>query len=88
MQKLKQDSRFGIGNNLKRLRLRKGYTQVDVAAQLDLYGMNVSRVTYNKMEHNYYPIRIQELLVFKIIFDCEFNEFFEGIEYPVRVDKS
>jgi len=51
MQKLKQDSRFG-------------------------------------MEHNYYPIRIQELLLFKIIFDCEFNEFFEGIEYPVRVDKS
>jgi len=82
MQKLKQDKDVGIGENLRKLRSRKGYTQVDVVAKLELYGINVSRVTYNKMEHNYYPIRINELLALKLIYECEFHEFFEGLEYP------
>jgi len=51
-------------------------------AKLDLYGIEVGRVTYNKMEHNYYSIRIKELMALKQIFDCEFNEFFEAIELP------
>ena len=82
VQKLKQDNEFGIGQNLRRLRIRKGLTQVQVVAKLDLYGIEVGRVTYNKMEHNYYSIRIKELMALKQIFECEFNEFFEGIELP------
>jgi len=85
MQKLKQDKDVGIGENLRRLRSRKGYTQVDVVAKLELYGINVSRVTYNKMEHNYYPIRINELLAFKLIYECDFHEFFEGLAYPKQI---
>ena len=82
MQKLKQDKVFGIGDNLRRQRKRKGYTQVDIAAKLDLYGLNISRVTYNKMEHNNYSIRINELLALKLILDCDFEDFFQDIEYP------
>lgn len=78
MQKLKQDKVFGIGDNLRRLRKRKGYTQVDIAAKLDLYGLNISRVTYNKN----YSIRINELLALKLILDCDFEDFFQDIEYP------
>ncbi len=85
MQKLKQDKNIGIGDNLRKLRMRKGYTQVDVVAKFELYGINVSRVTYNKMEHNYYPIRINELLALKLIYGCEFDEFFEGLEYPKKI---
>jgi len=82
MQKLKQDKNNGIGDNLRKLRIRKGYSQIEVVAKLELYGINVSRVTYNKMEHSYYSIRINELLTLKTIFDCEFDEFFEGLQYP------
>jgi len=85
MQKLKQDKDVGIGENLRKLRSQKGYTQVDVVAKLELYGINVSRVTYNKMEHNYYPIRINELLALKMIYECEFYEFFDGLEYPKQI---
>ena len=46
MQKLKQDKVFGIGDNLRRLRKRKGYTQVDIAAKLDLYGLNTVSYTH------------------------------------------
>jgi len=82
MQKLKQDKNSGIGDNLRKLRIRKGYSQIEVVAKLELYGINVSRVTYNKMEHSYYSIRVNELLALKIIFDCDFEEFFRDLEYP------
>lgn len=81
MQKLKQDMEYGIGENLRKLRNQKGYTQVDVVAKLELLGLNVSRVTYNKMEHNYYPIRIKELLALKLIYECKIEDFFWGLEY-------
>lgn len=82
MTKLKQSRDIGIGDNLRRLRELKGYSQVEVSGQFDLYGLNVSRVTYNKMEHNDYSIRIKELLALKLIFECEFEDFFEGLEFP------
>ena len=82
MQKLKQDELFGIGKNLRRLRKLKGYTQVAMVAKLDLYGLNISRVTYNKMEHNKYSIRINELLALKLILECDFDDFFKDIDYP------
>lgn len=82
MQKLKQDKNNGIGDNLRRLRVRKRYSQIEVVAKLELYGINVSRVTYNKMEHSYYSIRVNELLALKLIFDCKIDEFFANLEYP------
>lgn len=82
MQKLKQDKQIGIGDNLRKLRTKKGFSQVDVVAKLELYGINISRVTYNKMEHNYYSIRTNELLALKLIYECEFNDFFQNLNYP------
>ena len=73
MQKIKQDETFGLGENLKKLRKRKNYTQEQVSAKLELYGIDISRVTYNKMEKNYYSIRLKE------IFNCEFADFFEDL---------
>ncbi|MCH1948199.1 helix-turn-helix domain-containing protein [Enterocloster sp. OA13] len=82
MQKLKQEKKIGIGENLRRLRISKGFSQVEVVARLELYGINICRVTYNKMEHNNYSIRINELLALKMIYDCEFKDFFIGLKFP------
>lgn len=80
MQKLKQEKKFGIGQNMRRLRQKMGYTQVQVAAKLGVYGIDISRETYNKIENNNYSIRIRELLALKMIFRCEYSDFFEGLE--------
>jgi len=85
MQKLKQSCDEGIGQNLKRLRKSKKLTQIDVVRELEFFGFEISRTTYNKMEHNNYSIRIKELMALKLIFDCEFSEFFENLEYPERL---
>ena len=82
MQKMKQDNEYGIGSNLCRLRKKKRYTQVEVVKRLELYGIRISRVTYNKMEHNYYSIRVKELLALSLIYECNLNEFYEGIKRP------
>ena len=46
--KLKQD--VSIGGNLKRLRLKAGYTQEEVAAKLQTMGLAVSREMLSQME--------------------------------------
>ena len=86
MQKLKQSSEHGIGKNLRRLRLKKSLTQVQVVAKLNLYGIEMGRVTYNKMEHNNYSIRMSELVALKQIFDCSFEDFFHEVEKPYSMD--
>jgi len=79
MQKFKQTRKFGIGQNLRKLRKQSGLTQVQVAAKLGIYGIDISRETYNKMENNNYSIRIKELIALKKIFQCEYQDFFEGL---------
>lgn len=82
MQKLKQENDYGIGANLRRLRKQKGFTQDQIVAKLSPYGIYMGRVTYNKIEHNYYSIRIKELLALQQILDCDVEEFFIGIKPP------
>ena len=50
--KLKQD--VSIGGNLKRLRLKAGYTQEEVAAKLQTMGLAVSREMLSQMEQGKY----------------------------------
>lgn len=86
MQKLKQNKQYGIGTNLKKLRIRSKLTQDDIIAQLYFYGINMSRITYSKIENSKYSIRLNELLALSEILNCnDFNLFFEGIEKPKKI---
>jgi len=78
MQKLKQD--VTIGSNIQRLRLRKGLTQEQTVAQLQVLGCSLTRVTYAKIELGTYNIRISELLSMAKVFQANIQEFFENIE--------
>jgi len=75
-QKLKQD--YNIGKNIRNMRTQKGMTQEQVAAKLQIQGINMSRDFYAHIECGTYNIRISELIALKQIFGCEFNDFFEG----------
>ena len=46
---------------------------------MNLMGISISKSTYAKLETNRMNIRISELVALKIIFDAEFNDFFDGL---------
>lgn len=76
-EKLKQD--ISIGDNLKRLRKRAGFSQEQAAAQLQLLGLPVSREIISQMELGRYSIRVSVLLAMKEIYHATFDDFFEGL---------
>lgn len=77
-EKIKQD--LSIGRNLRRLRLRAGFTQERAAIALQLRGIPVSREMISQMEQGKYSIRISVLLALKELYHAEFADFFEGLE--------
>ena len=77
-QKVKQDRCIGI--NLQRLRLNVGLTQEQVTAKMQLQGINMSRDFYAHIENGTYNIRTSELIAFRQIFNCSYDDFFYGLE--------
>ena len=77
-QKFKQD--LPIGQNLKALRKKVGVTQAQVAAKLQVAGLDVSRGMYAQMEQGTYNIRISVLVALKDIYQLKsYDDFFQGL---------
>ena len=73
--KLSQD--VSIGENLRILRKRAGYSQERAAAQLELMGISMSREIISQMESGHHNIRISVLLAFKQVYEVDsFDDFF------------
>lgn len=68
-----------IGSNIQKARSSKGLTQDQTIAKLQLMGIEMSRSTYAKVETNRINIRVSELIAFGIIFDVDFNFFFQDL---------
>lgn len=77
-QKIKQD--MCIGANLRALRLKAGLTQEQVAIKMQLFGVNISRDFYAHIENGTYNIRTSELIAFRAVFNCSYDDFFAGME--------
>ncbi|MDO4318729.1 MAG: helix-turn-helix transcriptional regulator [Lachnospiraceae bacterium] len=77
-QKIKQD--WQIGNNIRALRRRAGFTQEEVVAKLQLQGFEISRSSYSQIECGTYNIRVSELVALSKLFQADFNAFFEGLD--------
>lgn len=76
-QKIKQD--ISIGGNLRRLRHQANLTQEQVAAKVQLEGINMSRDFYAHIENGSYHIKVSELAVLRKIFKTDYNDLFEGV---------
>ena len=77
-RKIKQD--ISIGNNLRRLRKNAKLSQEEVAAQLNLMGIHVSREIISQIELGRYSIRVSVLFALKELYKVNsFDEFFQGI---------
>lgn len=77
MQWFLQD--ISIGENLKFLRERAGYSQSQLVTQLHLRGSSMSRSTYSKIETGTRNIRISDFLALKQIYGVDYAEFFAGL---------
>lgn len=76
-QKIKQD--LCIGANIRKLRLKSGLTQEQVSIKLQLDGINMSRDFYAHIENGTYNIRTSELAALRRLFQCHYDDFFQGI---------
>ncbi|MBC1679660.1 helix-turn-helix transcriptional regulator [Listeria welshimeri] len=77
MQKIRPD--MEIGKNIQRLRNTSKMTQDQVVAKMNIMGLNISKSTYAKLETNRMNIRVSELVALKMIFNANFNDFFEDL---------
>lgn len=75
-QKVKQD--YYIGGNLRRLRKQAGFTQEQVAAKLQLEGIDMKRDFYAHIEAGDYNIRVSELAALRKIYQCSYDDIFQG----------
>lgn len=66
-----------IGDNIKKIRKRLGYTQSQVVAELQAMCIQISRSTYSKIECNRCSIPIQVLVGLKELFHTEYADFFQ-----------
>lgn len=77
-QKLRRDR--NMGDNLRKLRNEKGLSQEKLCAELQRYGCDIGRSTYEKYECGELNIRISVLIKLTKIYNCSYDAFFEGLD--------
>lgn len=77
-QKLRRDRNMGA--NLKRLREDNHFSQEKLCVQLQLLSCDVMRSTYAKYESCELNIPISVIVALKKIYNCSYDDFFEGLE--------
>lgn len=79
---------ISIGKDLKRLRNKAGYTQEQLAQELQKSGYtSMCREKISRMERGKYSIRISMLVELKKILKVRsYDEFFKSIEIPSDID--
>lgn len=75
MQWILQD--VPIGRNIQTIRMNKNMTQREVVEKLQLMGGTMSRSTLANIEVGRRNIKASDLKALKLIFDVEYEAFFE-----------
>lgn len=79
MERINQHKDSLLGKNIRRIRLNKNIRTKDVVAQLQLYGVEICRTTYSKVEMGISNPSVPLIMALKEIFDCDYADFFEKI---------
>lgn len=77
-QKLRRDRNMGA--NLKKLRLAHKISQEKLCAELQRRSCDIGRTTYSKYESGELNIRVSVLIELKKIYNCSYDDFFEGLD--------
>ena len=80
-QKIRRDR--NMGDNLRKLRLEKDISQEKLCAELQRRGCDIGRSTYAKYEAGELNIRASVIIELKKIYNCSYDDFFEGLDISV-----
>ena len=80
-QKIRRDR--NMGDNLRKLRLDYDISQEKLCAELQRRGCDIGRSTYAKYEAGELNIRASVIIELKKIYNCSFDDFFEGLDITV-----
>ena len=81
-QKIRCDR--NMGDNLRNLRVRHGYAQEKLCAELQRRSCDIGRTTYAKYENGELNIRISVLIRLKEIYGCSYDDFFAGLNVDLN----
>ncbi len=77
MERINQKTNHLIGNNIRNLRLKKGFRNKDIVTQLQLQGIDISTGTYSKIETGLNNPSVDLLIALTDILSCDYNAFFQ-----------
>lgn len=77
-QKIRRDR--NMGDNLRKLRLGHDISQEKLCAELQRRGCDIGRSTYAKYEAGELNIRVSVIIELKKIYNCSYDDFFEGLD--------
>ena len=77
-RKLRRDRNMGA--NLRKLREEHGLSQEKLCAELQRRHCDIGRSAYQKYEDGRLNIRISVLLELKKLYNCTYDDFFEGLD--------
>ena len=80
-QKIRRDR--NLGDNLRKLRLDHDISQEKLCAELQRRGCDIGRSTYAKYEAGELNIRASVIIELKKIYNCSYDDFFEGLDINV-----
>ena len=80
-QKIRRDR--NMGDNLRKLRLDHDISQEKLCAELQRRGCDIGRSTYAKYEAGELNIRASVIIELKKIFNCSYDDFFEGLDATI-----
>lgn len=83
-QKFKRDC--CMGDNLKILRKNYKISQEKLCSKLQLMGIDIGRTTYAKYENGELNISIRVIIALKKIYECEYDDFFTGLDVEVDLE--
>ena len=69
-----------MGANLRRLRDQAEISQEKLCAELQRRGCDIGRTTYAKYESGELNIKVSVIIELKKIYNCEYDEFFKGLD--------
>ncbi len=75
---MNQKTEKQIGNNIRKLRERAGFTQDCLAAKLQLNGCDITRSALAKIEVGQRHLYPDEIKLIKQILNVEYDEIFES----------
>ena len=76
-QRIRQDEKINIGQNIRRIRKEKRISQKEMAEKMQLHNIPIARETYVKIERGIRNIGASELKAIKEILNTSYEELLE-----------